>query len=75
MQSSGTTIIYSADKLESAEIEELVRKFPFINKNSLKNIIDESILAGIRIHHGTKIIDLTLKNTLLNLKKKLYAAC
>jgi len=75
MQSSDTTIVYSADKLESIEIEELVRKFPFINKNSIKNIIDESILAGIRIHHGTKIIDLTLKNTLLNLKKKLYAAC
>jgi F0F1-type ATP synthase delta subunit len=75
MQSSGATVIYSADKLDPDEIDQLVRKFPFINKDSLKNVVDESILAGVRIHHGTKIIDLTLKNTLLNLKKKLYAAC
>ncbi len=72
MNSDTPTIIYSAYKLDEEEINRIVEKFPFIKVDLINNIIDEKILAGVRIHHGAKIIDLSLKNKLTNLKKKLY---
>lgn len=72
MSADVTTTIYSAYKLEQEEINQIIEKFPFIKVNLINNIIDEKILAGVRIHHQAKIIDLSLKNKLTNLKKKLY---
>jgi len=66
------TTIYSAYKLDGAEIEMIKQKFPIIQSGPIENVVDRSILAGVRIQHGAKIIDLSLRNKLSSLKKKLY---
>lgn len=72
MEKKVLTTIYSAYELDDSEIELIKQKFPFIQSSEVKNVVDRSILAGVRIHHGAKIIDLSLKNKLSSLKKKLY---
>lgn len=69
---SSKTVIYSPYKLEGTEIDLITQKFNFIDKNNLENIIDKTIYAGVVIYHQNKIIDLSLKNKLNSLEKKLY---
>lgn len=72
MASKNKTVIYSAYKLDQAEVELIVKKFPFIDVNNFLNIIDKKIIAGVVIYHGSQIIDLSLKSQLNNIRKKLY---
>ena len=66
------TTVYSAYKLEPAEVDFLVKKFNFIDKNKLENIVDKKIIAGVIICHRNQIIDLSLKTKLDKLKNRLY---
>jgi len=66
------TIVYSAYKLEPAEIKNLLEKFSFISADNLENIVDKSLIAGLLIYHGSQIIDLSVKGKLNSLKKKIY---
>lgn len=63
------TVIVSAYKLAEEEIKSIEQKFPFIKGTTIENKIDESILAGIIIRSGSKIVDISLLSKLRNLKK------
>jgi len=61
--------IISVYSLSKEEIEKLTK---FFSKSSaeIENIIDPSIIGGMIIQQGSKIIDLSIKNRLKNIEKK-----
>lgn len=64
--------VYSAYKLSEDEkklIKKSVNDFDFSNADYY---VDSSLLAGIVIKKGSKVINLSLKDSLLNLKKIVY---
>ncbi len=67
-----TVIIITAYKLSDSEIGEIQSNIQVIKGYKTINIVDKSIIAGIIIKFGTKIIDLSLQGQLKNFKKILY---
>lgn len=66
--------IYSADKLTQEEINSITSNIDFIeNKDNLEinNIIDESLVAGIRIETDEYVLDKSCKLYLEDLQKAL----
>jgi len=61
--------IVSVYPLSKQEISDLANFFS-ISSAEIENIIDPSIIGGIVINQGSKIIDLSIKNRLQNIKKK-----
>lgn len=65
-------IVYSGSKLSGEEIQLLKSKFPSISFGDAVYRIDENLLAGVKITVGSKVIDLSVKGTLSNLKHIVY---
>lgn len=65
-------IVYSPYMLEQNEIDSLLNCFPILKRNSVKNILDNSLIGGVIIQFGSKIIDLSIKTALHTFQKKLY---
>lgn len=65
-------IVYSSYPLSQKEIDGLVKIFTFLKDLDIKNIVDKSLFAGVKIITEDKVIDLTLKEMLNSLKSKLY---
>jgi len=65
------TVIVSPYKLGESEIRSIEEKFPFIKGTTIENDIDETIMAGIIIKSGSKIVDVSLGSKLRNLKKSI----
>jgi len=66
-------IVISADNLSSEEKKVLSgKKFTDLNWNQAVYQIDKSIIAGIIIKVGSKIIDLSLMGSLSKLSNTLY---
>ena len=63
--------IISACELNQEQIKEIEKTIPF-KSNKIVCSIDEKLMAGIIIQYGTKMIDLSLKTKLENLKQTLY---
>ena len=64
--------VTSAYKLSDEEkklIQSRVKGFVW---NDVDYLVDESLMAGIIIQKGSKVINLSLKGTLANLKKIVY---
>lgn len=64
--------ILSSNQLSDKELNTLKNNFPIIKDSNPKIIIDNSLIAGVIIKVGTKIIDLSLKNQLKNLQNISY---
>lgn len=65
------TVIVSPYKLGEEEIRSIEEKFAFIKGTTIENTVDESILAGVIIRSGSKIVDISLASKLRNLKKSI----
>lgn len=65
-------IIFSTYKLSSDELDEIIKKIPQLKNFKVVNKIDKSLIAGILINFEDKVIDLSLKNRLKMIFKKLY---
>jgi len=65
-------IIVSSYKLKETDLKIIFKRFPFLHQDNVKNIIDDKLIGGVVIKFGTKVIDLSLKKQLEDLKKKLY---
>ncbi len=64
--------VFSAGKLnddDKAQIKERLKAFDW---QDVDYFIDESLLAGVVVKKGSKMIDLSLKGALSNLKKIVY---
>ncbi len=70
--SGGIVEVISAYQLGDAEKKELVEKLPMLKDAKVTYTVDQSVLAGIIIKFGSKMIDLSLQNELTNLKHFIY---
>lgn len=65
-------LVLSADKLDMSERKLLEKKFSDLNWKDSVYQIDKSVIAGIIIKVGSKIIDLSLTGSLSKLSNTLY---
>ncbi len=56
------TQIVASYELSQAEVEEIKSKVPLIKNSVVDVVVDETILAGVVIKHGSKLIDYSLKS-------------
>ncbi len=54
-------VVHSPYPLKKDELSELKKKAPFLKDAHLVNVIDESLLGGIVIVDGSRIIDVSVK--------------
>lgn len=64
--------ITSTYKLESAEIERILAAFPPLKGRECVNEVDRNLLGGLVIRFGSKVIDLSIKDTLDTFLKQIY---
>lgn len=55
--------------LTDAEIKEIQSKVAMIRHSQVEVIVDETILAGVIIKHGSKLVDYSLKSKVESLFK------
>lgn len=68
-------IIVSSYPLDHNDLGKIKTKFSFLkNSNNIVNQVDKSIIAGIVVKYGSKVIDLSLSSKLKNFKKLMYEA-
>lgn len=65
-------VIVSGYKLFSEELDLIVQAIPQIKGYTIKNIVDESIIAGVVINIGSLTIDMSLKSTIQEFYSNLY---
>lgn len=65
-------IIYSTYKLSNQEISLILEKIPSLNKFRIINKTDKTLISGIIIKFSDKIIDLSIRNKLKLIFKKIY---
>lgn len=64
--------IISPYQLSKQDVERYKKQISGLDRMHLFNTVDESLMAGIIIRLGSKMIDLSLKSQLENLKQRLY---
>jgi len=64
--------VTSSYVLEAEEIRLLQSKFPQLDWKTAKFVVDPSVIAGLIINVGSRVINLSLKESLLNLKHLIY---
>lgn len=65
-------VIVSPYKLKEDELKMIFKHFPFLSKDRVRNVVDKNLIGGVVIKFKTKVIDLSIKNQLKDLEKKLY---
>lgn len=64
--------IISTYPLSEDSIGEIKHKFPQFSAQVVENVVDKTILGGVIIQSGSQMIDLSIRNALHLLQKKLY---
>lgn len=64
--------VISSYKLNETDINELYEVFPQLRQAQVDYLVDEDLIAGFIIKIGSKVIDLSLKGRLQNLKNLFY---
>jgi F0F1-type ATP synthase delta subunit len=70
--SGGKVKVTSAHDLSESEKKLLIEKLPMLKNAEITFEKDPSILAGVIITFGSKMIDLSLRNELTNLQHFIY---
>lgn len=64
--------VVSTYPLSKGELAMLKKNVPKLKDSVIKNEVDKDILGGLIIRIGSKMIDLSLRRELQNLKKVVY---
>jgi F0F1-type ATP synthase delta subunit len=64
--------IYAPYELGKTEIQDIKKHIPYLHDNDMEVVVDKTVMAGVIIKFGTKMIDLSLKTELQNLKQAIY---
>jgi len=64
--------IVSTYPLSKEYIGSILEKFPEFSTHEVENVVDTTILGGFIIQSGSQMIDLSIRNALHLLQKKLY---
>lgn len=70
--SDGKVKVTAAHDMSDSEKKALVEKLPMLKNADITYEKDPSILAGVVITFGSKMIDLSLRNELTNLQHFIY---
>ncbi len=65
-------IISSAYKLSEKEVAVISSLFPELKGKKIEQKLDESLIAGVVIRHGSKVRDLSLRQQLANLEQRIH---
>lgn len=65
-------VISSAYRLSEKEIKEISALFPELKGKRIEQKLDESLIAGVVIRHGSKVRDLSLRHQLTNLEQRIH---
>ena len=65
-------VITSAYKLSEKEIKDISSLFPELAGKKVEQILDESLIAGVVIRHGSKVRDLSVRQKLINLEQRIH---
>ena len=65
-------VVISAHKLSDDEIKNISSLFPELKGKKIEQKLDESLIAGVVIRHGSKVRDLSLKQQLTNLAQRIH---
>lgn len=65
--------VISAQKLTDEEWAQIYQLFPDLKGRKIENEVDESLIAGVIVQKGSKIVDLSLRNQINEFKKTAYA--
>ena len=68
----GKIVIHSGYGLSDAEKNLLYEKFPQLKGAYIEFVVNKSLIAGVIIKIGSKVIDLSLKGQLKNLQQSIY---
>lgn len=60
---------YILGETEKKKLQEL---FPQLHNANIAYVLNESLIGGVVVRFGSKMIDLSLKNELQNLKQRIY---
>lgn len=69
---SEKVVITSPYKLSQEEKDIIISKFPELREVEIEERLDPSLLAGITIKRGSKILDLSLSAKVNGLEQQLY---
>lgn len=74
MQPQKKALVFSAAPLDEEDKILLMRVLRFLKRDNFAVIysLDESLLAGVVVKIGSKVIDLSLKGKLTNLRQTMY---
>lgn len=61
--------ITSPYSLSQEDIKEIIGYYPELESKKIRAIVDEKLIAGLIITQGTKVLDLSLKEKIKNLRK------
>lgn len=64
--------IYSTYSLSPDEITRLVSSLPDLKDRPCANVVDKSLLGGVIIQYGSKIIDLSIRHLLQTFQKTIH---
>lgn len=64
--------VISTYPLSKTELSALKISVPKLKDSVIKNEVDKEILGGLIIRYGSKMIDISLRRELQNLKKVVY---
>lgn len=64
--------VFSTYLLSSDEMGRLLKSLPDLKDRPRENMIDTSILGGIIVQYGSKIIDLSLRHLLQTFQKTIH---
>ena len=64
--------VYSAIELSQQEKKEVTSKLSLTGVSEISYILDPKLIAGIVVHKGSKILDLSLAGKLQNLHHLIY---
>lgn len=64
--------ITAAHKLSKEELQAVQKLIPDLKGTVIDLVVDESLMGGITVQKGSKIIDLSLKGRLHELEQRTY---
>lgn len=68
LQKQREVTIIAPYRLSAEELQEIVTQFPDLKDKKVNTSVDSSLIAGVVIKQGTKVLDLSLAQRVRNLQ-------
>lgn len=65
-------VIFSTYLLSKEEMEALLNSFSDLKERPYENVVDGSLLGGVVVQYGSKVIDLSIRHLLQTFQKTIH---